>query len=320
MRRIMSVVAFAAVSLTAPAMAQTLTTGTGDGQMTVRVTGTGAFGSNVSGASDASYNPIGAIPAAGTTYESFLYLRTAAVGGTFSGARTNLNTITATTGSSSSTATSSVFNSGALLFNLTQSVQNLLDNTNTQTGSLLTQSYTITNTGNTALQLELTRYFDGDLQFNGSITDGGGRLMSGGREILFELDSATGASTGTTFVGIYNEGATAAGYQISSFSGLRSSLIAGTALNGTIAGDTNNDGFIDNGYDVTLGLAGVQTLGAGQSFTFTMGTIWGSGAPGQIVIPPSGVPEPATWAMLMLGFGAVGYAMRRRPKARVRFA
>ena len=35
-----------------------------------------------------------------------------------------------------------------------------------------------------------------------------------------------------------------------------------------------------------------------------------------------GVPEPATWAMMMLGFGAMGAALRRRPsvKARVRFA
>jgi hypothetical protein len=24
------------------------------------------------------------------------------------------------------------------------------------------------------------------------------------------------------------------------------------------------------------------------------------------------VPEPATWAMMLLGFGAVGYSMRRR--------
>lgn len=42
-------------------------------------------------------------------------------------------------------------------------------------------------------------------------------------------------------------------------------------------------------------------------------------------IPPEGaigaVPEPATWAMMVLGFGAVGYALRRRKvTTRVRFA
>ena len=41
-----------------------------------------------------------------------------------------------------------------------------------------------------------------------------------------------------------------------------------------------------------------------------------------VVAATSPVPEPATWAMMMLGFGALGTALRRRPasKARVRFA
>lgn len=36
----------------------------------------------------------------------------------------------------------------------------------------------------------------------------------------------------------------------------------------------------------------------------------------------SAVPEPATWAMMMLGFGGMGFAMRRRNRtsARIRFA
>ncbi|PZO87467.1 MAG: hypothetical protein DI623_14690 [Sphingomonas sanxanigenens] len=29
---------------------------------------------------------------------------------------------------------------------------------------------------------------------------------------------------------------------------------------------------------------------------------------------PAGVPEPATWAMLVAGFGLTGFAMRRRTK------
>ena len=34
----------------------------------------------------------------------------------------------------------------------------------------------------------------------------------------------------------------------------------------------------------------------------------------------AGVPEPATWALMILGMGAVGGAMRRRTAARLRFA
>lgn len=32
------------------------------------------------------------------------------------------------------------------------------------------------------------------------------------------------------------------------------------------------------------------------------------------------VPEPSTWAMMLLGFGAVGFGMRRRNKTRVRYS
>lgn len=35
---------------------------------------------------------------------------------------------------------------------------------------------------------------------------------------------------------------------------------------------------------------------------------------------PSAVPEPATWAMMLLGFAAIGMAMRRRPTRSAQFA
>lgn len=31
-----------------------------------------------------------------------------------------------------------------------------------------------------------------------------------------------------------------------------------------------------------------------------------------VITPPGAIPEPGTWAMMLLGFGAIGFAMRRR--------
>ena len=40
-----------------------------------------------------------------------------------------------------------------------------------------------------------------------------------------------------------------------------------------------------------------------------------SGFSSGVIIPPGNeVPEPATWAMMLLGFGGIGYSMRRRRK------
>ncbi len=39
-----------------------------------------------------------------------------------------------------------------------------------------------------------------------------------------------------------------------------------------------------------------------------------------VPIDPGGVPEPATWAMMLAGFGLIGAAMRRRQKVAVRYA
>ena len=38
------------------------------------------------------------------------------------------------------------------------------------------------------------------------------------------------------------------------------------------------------------------------------------------VVPPSAVPEPGTWAMMLFGFGVIGWRMRRRPASRISLA
>ena len=74
-----------------------------------------------------------------------------------------------------------------------------------------------------------------------------------------------------------------------------------------------------------LGNAGAPAVGTGDSVTFNVsaGTIGGAnlaglGGVGTNAVNP--VPEPATWAMMLVGFGAVGGALRSRRKATPRYA
>ena len=68
----------------------------------------------------------------------------------------------------------------------------------------------------------------------------------------------------------------------------------------------------DDGTNEYWRLANPVQLGASQ-YTLTInGNNSGAGSlGGSITIRPA-VPEPATWAMMLIGFGAVGFAMRRR--------
>jgi len=299
--------------------AATLTNGTGDGKVTVGVSGAGAFGS-AAGAdtSNAFFDPVGPTAQGATTYESYVYFG-------FGGVRSNLSTVASTITAQTATSLTSNFTSSGLSFVLLQNLADTLTN-GVQTGSLLTQAYSITNTTGASLTFDLVRYLDGDLGFNGtSNNDGGGRLISNGTEILFETDTAIGSSESDTFVGISNEGGTSTGFDIQFYSSLRGDIFSGLSLTNTIDGDgPDADQFVDagQGYDLALALGRSFTLGAGESATFTTRTIFGTGAPRDVVLPPPpGVPEPATWGMMLAGFGLVGAGMRsRRRRTEIAFA
>jgi len=78
------------------------------------------------------------------------------------------------------------------------------------------------------------------------------------------------------------------------------------------------DGYIDDLYafaqgDAAWGPNGEIGFAPGDEFSviaFSDGSIIGSGVSSLVEVAP--VPEPASWAMLIVGFGLVGGAMRRR--------
>lgn len=291
----------------------------GDGSVSVGVDGMGAFGSSIGAdASDAVFDPVGLTPAAaGTSFESGVALR---IGGT--GARTFLTSgaIGSSGGfanpvvSGSLTSGASSFTVSGLSFSLTQVLTPLITGS-TQTGSVLTQTYVITNTATARTSFELLRYLDGDLLFDSSLLDGGGRLFSGSTEILFETDSATGSSASTTFVGITGEGGSiplTGRYEIDSFAGLRGRIISGIALDDTVTGDGGDaDQFVDAGpgYDVTLALRNLFDLDVGATGTYVTRTIFGNGAPDSV---GTDLPEPASLALLGIALAGLAATQRRK--------
>ena len=274
-----------------------LTTGTGEGTLTVGVDGYGAFGGFVGADStNAVFDPIGN-PAGDTTVHSGVAIRTTDI-------NNNIVTTFLTSGNifgsgvppnpavgGTPTVGTSSFTHLGLEFNLIQIV------TLTATGTTLTQTYTLTNPqGNPTIDYSLIRYFDGDLQFvNTNVIDGGGRLVLDGTEILFETDETGTSSQDNSFVGITAEGGTDAAdrFEISSFPSLGQGIVVGVDANGEIlldnmiSGDTNMDGFIDGaGYDVTLGLRNEFSLVGGETAVYVTKTVFGSGAPEDVEIDP----------------------------------
>lgn len=138
------------------------------------------------------------------------------------------------------------------------------------------------------------------------------------------------------------------------FGSLISVSTAGSAAVRTVFGSPSTD-FTDRGvplYDAnTLGgygsfpvttpvgasnganFLGLRVTSAGQSFygflyttnanvnSYGFESLANTGITATTTVPAA-VPEPATWALMILGFGAIGYAMRRgqRETAKVRFA
>lgn len=70
---------------------------------------------------------------------------------------------------------------------------------------------------------------------------------------------------------------------------------------------------------IGISFLAADTSGIGDFRQLRLGGIAGPGGGG---LPPPSVPEPSTWALMLLGFGATGFAMRRSrkvPESRVRF-
>jgi hypothetical protein len=267
-------------------MPQLITT-PGDGGLDVTVGSAGSF-------NGASYDPIGPGSPARTTFRSDVAFRINPTGTNESngsgGPRSYISGLASnvTTTDTSATSTTSRFEFSGLQFELVQSVSNLTNN-GTRIGSGLSQIYQITNTTNTAIDFELVRYFDGDLSFDGSIADRGGRIVRNGIDILFETDNGDNPAAPTTFVGITANGGTPISsnrLEIGGFSEINTRVTSGAPLSGVILGDTNGDSFIDSAaYDLAPAMRNVFTLAPGETTNYITETLFGTGLPTEVVLP-----------------------------------
>jgi hypothetical protein len=75
---------------------------------------------------------------------------------------------------------------------------------------------------------------------------------------------------------------------------------------GNIQDNTGGSGNVSVFWLFDFGTAGAGSISLDHTRGFSNAALYTTGT------PPSGVPEPATWAMMLIGFGAAGAGLRRR--------
>ena len=268
-----------------------LSTGTGDGTARVTVDPYGEFRTAI-------YDPIGPLGEDSTTYRSHVIIRGDFGEGPVAAPLSQLGTLVSFT--SDGTRATSVFTLLGFQITLTQWIDSLRDGSGAPTGSVLIQEAAITNLSGSAVPVpfELIRYFDSDLEFDGVIQDGGGRLVQGGEEILFATDRGVNPLETTTFVGITATGGSTTGpgrYDIDGYSVLVGRIAGSELLRDLVTGDGDSNGFVDAGgeYDLALALRNTFAIAGGASATYRTQTYFGRGTPsGAINQPPTLAPIP----------------------------
>ncbi len=290
-----------AVPPPAVAVQARLATSPGDGSVSIDLDAYGAFGYRTyglgpGGAGDAIYDPVGAVGPSSTSWQSAVYFRLA-------GRSTFLTIGTVGPGtptgnlpdpgflSQNGTTAVSAFTHAGLDWELTQRVQDLIVGAS-RSGTMLVQEYVITNRGAATVAFDLVRYYEGDLflGLGAGVPDGGGRLLVGPEELLFQTDRAGEPAATTNLIGI-----TACGgitppsgrYEVNAWPAFPNRISADTPLGDIVYQDgPDPDEFVDAGldYDVGIALANQFSLGPGQVAAYVTTTVFGS-------LPPADVSQ-----------------------------
>lgn len=129
------------------------------------------------------------------------------------------------------------------------------------------------------------------------------------------FDTATSFDDSFTFT--IPQNGTGSGSLSTSFSSALNQL---TVTDLIINGTSYAVPFTGNGQSVTLG--GIPIVSGVLNTIRVIGFTTGDGGSysGTATFTAAPIPEPATWGMMIAGFGALGFAMRRQRKPRVKVA
>lgn len=300
-------------AVSAPINAETLETDTVGGHIKFDVNGGGGILSGF-------FDPIGPEGDVRILAPSDMYLG-------FSGAgdRIHLGSVVPTSFSGNSLERMSTFSVGGIDFSLTQSLSPFFGSDGTQLGTQLKQLYAFTNNSGASQGLDFVRFLDPDLNFlngeEGFDDNGGGRISYGGTTATFVTQIPTaGPEEAIPFVALYTNGGRSIGHTVTFYEELENQVFHGGGLTNIVSRDGDGDGWADpriiegtpTGEDLGIAQGNRFTLAANETGRFAATTLFGLGAPADVVI--GAVPEPATWLTMIFGFIVAGLGLRRHKR------
>ena len=180
--------------------------------------------------------------------------------------------------------------------------------------------FELTNTGSSAVDITGWRVDDSSDSFASSILLRGITSIAAGQSVVFIESNTSGSNDATRqsgFLSAWFNGAAPAGFTMGFYGGSGIGLstggdalnifdAAGTLVTGVRFGETTAGVSFDNAAGLTGNISTLSSLGVNGAFrSFDGGEI---ASPGAV----AAVPEPETYAMLLVGLGVIGALARRR--------
>lgn len=264
-----------------------LSTGMGDFSLNVTVDGDGT-------PSNVTFDPFGTVDQTSNVVFAPEVFRIAIDGGALQTLNSGGAALTG-----DGTGAVSTFTQAGLTFTLTQQVEPFNNNLTNSQGSMLTQTYEVTNPGATQITFDISRTTHYHTGFPGGFNEGAGRFFDQGVEILAQTQNVSLPTTLGNTVAITS--LTGVPLTSNRFEINVSPNGFAPPFNDTVFDDPDGDGFTNSQGHVGMGLRSQYIIPAGGTITHTQHLIVASANFQPPNIPPVASPDSAT----TFGSGAV---------------